>query len=217
MEVASQPSSRLAERLAAIRAAILEADRDPAEVAIVAVTKTRPLADCVDALAAGLNLLAENRVAEGLERIEQLPAARWHLIGHLQSNKVRLAAGRFDLIQSVDSVRLAALIAERAPRQRVLLQVNISGETEKHGCLPAGTVESCRAISRLLPLVGLMGMAPLAGAPEPSFELLAGLRQEAQQATGLELPILSMGMSGDYPAALRAGSTMLRLGRVLFG
>ena len=217
MEVASQPSSRLAERLAAIRAAILEADRDPAEVAIVGVTKTRPLTDCVDALAAGLTLLAENRVAEGLERIEQLPGAHWHLIGHLQSNKVRLAAGRFDLIQSVDSVRLATLIAERSPRQRVLLQVNVSGEAEKHGCQPAVAVEACRDISGLLPLAGLMGMAPLEGSPEPAFEMLARLRLEAQQATGLDLPILSMGMSGDYPAALRAGSTMLRLGRVLFG
>ena len=112
MELASRPSSRFAERLAAVRATIAESGRDPAEISIVAVTKTRPLADCEAALAAGLEMLAENRVAEGLERIAQLPVARWHLIGHLQSNKVRLAAGRFELIQSVDSVRLAGMIAE---------------------------------------------------------------------------------------------------------
>lgn len=217
MELASRPLSRFAERLAAVRATIAEAGRDPSEVAIVAVTKTRTLRDCETALAAGIEVLAENRVAEGLERIAQLPAARWHLIGHLQSNKVRLAAGSFDLIQSVDSVRLAELIAQRAPRQSVLLQVNVSGEAAKHGCAPLDAIEACRKIAGLLPLEGLMGMAPLDGPPEPPFALLARLRSEAQNATGLGLPILSMGMSGDYPAALRAGSTMLRLGRALFG
>ena len=217
MELASRPSSRFAERLAAVRAKIAESGRDPSEISIVAVTKARPLADCEAALAAGLETLAENRVAEGLERIAQVPAARWHLIGHLQSNKVRFAAGRFELIQSVDSVRLAEMIAERAPQQSVLLQVNVSGEAGKHGCTPAEAAAACRAIAALVPLQGLMGMAPLVGAPAPAFELLARLRLDAEDATGLALPVLSMGMSGDYQAALDAGSTMLRLGRVLFG
>lgn len=183
----------------------------------MAVTKTRSLAECDEALAAGLEVLAENRVAEGLERVAQLPSAHWHLIGHLQSNKVKLAAGRFELIQSVDSQRLAELIAERAPAQEVLLQVNVSAEPGKHGCAPGEVVASARSIAAVLPLRGLMGMAPLAGAPEPAFELLARLRLEAEQASGLRLPVLSMGMSGDYAAAVSAGSTMLRLGRALFG
>lgn len=217
MVLASPLSSRFADRLAAVRAEILAAGRDPGDVTIVAVTKTRSAAACEAAMGAGVEVLAENRVAEGLERLERFPTARWHLIGRLQSNKVKLAAGRFELIHSIDSERLAELIARRAPRQEVLIQVNAGGEEAKGGCSPADAIEVCRAVAGLLPLRGLMGMAPLAGAPGPAFNLLARLRLDAQQATGLPLPILSMGMSGDYREAVRAGSTMLRLGRILFG
>jgi PLP dependent protein len=204
-----------ADRLAAVRERVRRTGRDPAGVAIVAVSKGRSPAECGEALAAGLEL-GENRVQEALPKLAALPEARWHLVGHLQSNKVSQVAGRFRLIQSLDSVRLAELLAARDPVQAVLLQVNVSREPAKHGVNPEDAVAVARQMSALLALEGLMGIAPLGGDPEPAFRALADLRRECQDATGRPLPILSMGMSGDYEVACRAGSTMLRLGRVLF-
>ncbi len=204
-----------ADRLAAVRERVRRTGRDPAEVAIVAVSKGRSLADCREAIAAGLDL-GENRVQEALPKLAALPEVAWHLVGHLQSNKVPRVAGRFRLIQSLDSVRLAELLAARDPRQAVLLQVNVSREPAKSGVGAAQAVAVARQMSALLSLEGLMAIAPLGGDPEPAFRALADLRRRCQDATGRPLPILSMGMSGDYEAACRAGSTMLRLGRVLF-
>ncbi|MDQ6918571.1 MAG: YggS family pyridoxal phosphate-dependent enzyme [Candidatus Dormibacteraeota bacterium] len=204
-----------AERLAAVRERIARAGRDPAEVAIVAVSKGRSVAECEQAIAAGLDL-GENRVQEALPKLAALPDAGWHLVGHLQSNKVALVSGRFKLIQSLDSVRLAELLAAREPGQAILLQVNVSREAAKQGVDPGDAVAVARQMSGLLSLEGLMGIAPLVGDPDPAFRALADLRRRSQDATGRPLPILSMGMSGDYEAACRAGSTMLRLGRVLF-
>jgi pyridoxal phosphate enzyme (YggS family) len=204
-----------ADRLAAVRERVRRTGRDPADVAIVAVSKGRSPAECAEAFAAGLEL-GENRVQEALAKLAALPEARWHMVGHLQSNKVSQVAGRFRLIQSLDSVRLADLLAARDPGQGVLLQVNVSREPAKQGVRPEDAVAVARQMSALLALEGLMGIAPLDGDPEPAFRSLADLRRRCQDATGRPLPILSMGMSGDYEAACRAGSTMLRLGRVLF-
>ncbi|MEP7104663.1 MAG: YggS family pyridoxal phosphate-dependent enzyme [Chloroflexota bacterium] len=203
-------------RAAAVRERIRAAGGDPERVALVAVSKGRSLEDCRAALEAGLTGLGENRVAEALPKLEALPGAEWHLVGHLQTNKVRAAAGRFALIHSVDSLRLAEAIARRAPEQAVLLQVNTSRELQKQGLAPEAAVEAVRAAANLLPVRGLMCMAAAAGDPGPAFDLLRGLRDQAEQELGVELPVLSMGMSDDYEAAVRAGSTMLRLGRVLF-
>ena len=209
--------SAFADRLAEVRERVRRTGRDPAEVAIVAVTKGRGIEDCrVAAAAPGIVALGENRVQEALGKIEQLAAAEWHLVGHLQTNKVRLVSRRFALIHSLDSVRLAELLAERDPGQRVLLEVNVSREPEKSGFSPAEVVDSARKVAALLPLEGVMGMGPRAGDPELAFRELADLRLRCQDATGRPLPILSMGMSGDFEAACRAGSTMLRLGRILF-
>jgi PLP dependent protein len=205
-----------AERLAAIRERIARAGRDPAEVTIVGVTKGRSLGDCREAVAAGLVALGENRVQEALPKLAALPAVEWHLVGHLQSNKVAQVAGRFRLVQSIDSVRLAELVAARDPKQAVLLQVNISREAGRHGADPAEAVAVARKVGDLLPLEGIMGIGPLSADPDPAFRELAALRRRCQDATGRPLPILSMGMSGDFETACRAGSTMLRLGRVLF-
>ena len=204
-----------ADRLAAVRERVRRTGRDPAEVAIVAVSKGRSIAECREAAAAGLEL-GENRVQEALTKLAELPDAVWHLVGHLQTNKVAQVAGRFRLIQSVDTVRLAALLAARDARQAVLLQVNVSREPAKHGVAIEDAAAVARQMSPLLSLEGLMGIAPLGADPEPAFRALAELRLRCQDATGRPLPILSMGMSGDYEAACRAGSTMLRLGRVLF-
>lgn len=214
---AGSQAEAIAARLAAIRSRIEQASRDPAEITIVAVTKGRPVEACSSALAAGLDILGENRVQEALGKRDRLPEARWHLIGHLQSNKVPAAAGRFELIQSVDSVRLAHLIHRHAPDQAVLLQVNVARETTKHGVEPERALEVGGEVARLLPVRGLMALGPLGGDAGHAFAELRRLRDEAEQRWGQALPVLSMGMSDDLEAALGAGSTMLRLGRALFG
>jgi pyridoxal phosphate enzyme (YggS family) len=213
MAPGSPPSSRFGSALDRIRSRIEAYGR---EVTVVAVTKGQPWAATEAAFAAGLPL-AENRIQEALPKMAALPAAEWHLIGHLQSNKVAKAAGRFALIQSVDSELTAERIARLSPAQAVLVQVNISGEAMKQGCAPNEAVDVCRRVGELLDLRGLMGIGPLGRDPAPAFRLLAGLRNDAEQAVGRGLPVLSMGMSEDWEVALECGSSMLRLGRVLFG
>jgi PLP dependent protein len=205
------------ERLARVSARIAATGRNPDGVAIVAVTKGFGVESCREALAAGLHVLGENRVQEALSKMEAIEGAHWHLIGHLQTNKVKLAAGRFALIQTVDTARLAEAIARHAPRQAVLVEVNIAREPQKSGAPPDQALELIKTVARLLDLQGLMGMGPSYGDPTPAFTELRTLRDEAEQRAGKSLPILSMGMSGDFEAALAAGSTMLRLGQALFG
>jgi pyridoxal phosphate enzyme (YggS family) len=213
------------ERLARVSARIAATGRNPDEVAIVAVTKGFGVGACREALAAGLKMLGENRVQEALSKMEAVAAGRaqgafpiqWHLIGHLQTNKVKQAAGRFALIQTVDSERLAEAIGRHAPNQGVLVEVNIAREPQRSGVAPEQALELVTAVSNLLDLQGLMGMAPAEGDPASAFNELRRLHDEAEQRVGKGLPILSMGMSGDFEAALAAGSTMLRLGQALFG
>jgi len=205
------------ENLRAVRERIERAGRNPDEVTIVAVTKGFGPDVCRAALNAGLTVLGENRVHEALTKMAEVEGAEWHLIGHLQTNKARSAAGRFQLIQSVDSLRLAEHIARIEPSQAVLVEVNISREPQKTGIAPEETVSRAIEIAKQLDLKGLMAMGPSHGDPTQAFEELRRLRDDAQQHIGRALPVLSMGMSGDFEAALRAGSTMLRLGQVLFG
>ena len=207
----------VAENLAAVRERIARAGRDPDSVLIVAVTKGFDASVCREALAAGLHVLGENRVHEALGKMELVPGADWHLIGHLQTNKVRPAAGRFALIQSVDSARLAEAIAKIAPSQQVLVEVNVSREPQKSGADPDHALDVITAAAGLLDVKGLMAMGPSHGDPTASFLQLRDLRDKAEQGLGKALPVLSMGMSGDFEAAIAAGSTMLRLGQVLFG
>ena len=203
--------------LEAVRERIARTGRDPSAVTIVAVTKGFGVDRCREALAAGLTVLGENRVQEALSKMDEVDGAQWHLIGHLQTNKVRHAANRFALIQSVDSIRLAEHIAAVDPKQPILVEVNTAREPQKSGVAPEVAVEAIRQIASLLPVLGLMTIGPVQGDPSPSFNELGRLREEARQSLGQPLPVLSMGMSGDFEAALAAGSTMLRLGQVLFG
>jgi pyridoxal phosphate enzyme (YggS family) len=205
------------ERLARVSALIAASGRNPDEVAIVAVTKGFGVDACREALEAGLRMLGENRVQEALTKMEEVQGAQWHLIGHLQTNKVKQAAGRFALIQTVDSSRLAEAIARHAPSQAVLVEVNIAREPQRSGVSPEAAVELIKSASSRLDVQGLMGMGPAEGDPAPAFNELRRLRDEAEQEIGKRLPVLSMGMSGDFQAALVAGSTMLRLGQALFG
>jgi pyridoxal phosphate enzyme (YggS family) len=194
---------------------VLAAGGDPERISIVAVTKGQPEEVCQAAVELGLVILGENRVQEALSKMERVSGAEWHLIGHLQTNKARHAS-RFALIQSVDSVRLARALAQHGSPP-VLLEVNVSREEQKHGARPEAAVETALEVAREVELRGLMAIGPARGDARPAFAELRGLRDETEQRLGRPLPILSMGMSDDLEAAVREGSTMLRLGRVLFG
>jgi pyridoxal phosphate enzyme (YggS family) len=195
-------------------------------VRIVAVTKTHGAEAVRAALAAGLREVGENRVQEALQKQDALAdvAVDWHLIGTLQRNKVRHAAGRFALIHSVDRADLAIELDRRVPagmRQAVLVQVNCSGEPQKGGVMPEtlpGLLDELEALQRI-EVQGLMTMSALTddiAEQRRAFRLLRELR-DAAQSSGHSLAELSMGMSGDYPIAVEEGATMIRLGTVLFG
>jgi hypothetical protein len=195
-------------------------------VRIVAVTKTHGPEAVRAALAAGLRDIGENRVQEALRKQDALTdlSVEWHLIGTLQRNKARHAAGRFALIHSIDRVDLAAELDRRVPagsRQGVLVQVNCSDEPQKGGVSPEALpalLDQLRSLERV-EVEGLMTMSALTDDPTPqrrAFHLLRELRDAAERS-GHRLPQLSMGMSGDYPIAVEEGATMIRLGTVLFG
>jgi pyridoxal phosphate enzyme (YggS family) len=206
---------QVAANLAAVRARIERAGGDPGAIAIVAVTKGQPVEACLAAVAAGLTVLGENRVQEALEKMDRVPGATWHLIGHLQTNKAR-HAGRFGLVQSLDSTRLAQALAARG-RAAALLEVNVSREPRKSGVAPEAAVATAAEVDGLVELRGLMGMGPAGGDPRPAFAELRRLRDEAEQRLGRALPVLSMGMSEDLEAAVAEGTTMVRIGRALLG
>jgi PLP dependent protein len=208
-------ASNLAANLALVRERIQAAGGDPEHIDIVAVTKGQPVEACQAALGLGLTRLGENRVQEALEKIDRVPGAEWHLIGHLQTNKARHAS-RFALIQSVDSLRLARALAGHSSPP-VLLEVNVSREEQKYGAPPERAVQLAVDVAGILDFRGLMAMAPASGDAGAAFAELRRLREQTQQRLGRSLPVLSMGMSDDLEAAVREGSTMLRLGRALFG
>jgi pyridoxal phosphate enzyme (YggS family) len=219
-------SSRLEKVQAAIAEAVRRAGRDPAEIELVAVSKTQTAEHIREAMRAGLSVFGENKVQEAGRKIEELGRGVWHLIGHLQTNKAKDAVRLFDSIDSVDHLELAQEIDRRAEPigkiQNVLLQVNVAGESSKFGCAPHAARELAEAINHLprLCLRGLMTIAPYADDPEqsrPHFARLRELRDTIQTDTGLLLPVLSMGMSGDFAVAVEEGSTSLRIGTSLFG
>ena len=227
----------LAERLAAVRARIARSaarSGRPAEaVRLVGASKTVPASRLVEALAAGLSDLGENRVQEAEAKIPQVLGAlptgaakpTWHLIGRLQSNKVRKAVGLFDWIHSVDSPRLADALdrvaAELGCAPRVLIEVNTAGEASKAGVRPEETSALIEHVARLprLELRGLMTVGPLVTAPEearPAFRALKALLDQGRRAApGMDT--LSMGMSGDFEVAIEEGATLVRVGSALFG
>ncbi len=211
-----------------IASACARAHRDVNDVEIVAVTKTHGADVVREASDAGLTIIGENKVQEAAWKKSLSPVGLdWHLIGHLQGNKVRHALQVFDVIHSVDSVkllnRLQALSEEMGKSPRLLLEVNVSGEKSKTG-MPLNDVdEAVRTILDACPRLtfeGLMTMAPFSENPEdarPYFRRLRELRDEVEKKFSLCLPRLSMGMSGDFEVAIEEGATWVRLGTVLFG
>ncbi len=217
----------LPERLAQVRAVVARHAAQP--VTIVAVTKGFGTDAIRAALGAGIADIGENRVQEAVQKQEELGAGsqelgiRWHLIGHLQRNKAKVVPGRFELVHSVDSIELAMELHRRAQVPlRVLLQVNVAGESQKSGCAPGEAPALVRQIAALgaLRLEGLMTLAPLTDDEDVqrrTFRGLRVLRDRIKEEEGVWLPTLSMGMSGDYASAAQEGATVIRLGTVLFG
>jgi len=219
----------LAERLAEVRTRVAVRQAVGGwthPVTIVAVTKTHGPDAVEAAIAAGITAVGENRVQEALSKQDALPGApiEWHLIGTLQRNKAKHAAGRFTLIHSVDREDLAQELDRRTPEgrtQAILVQVNCSAEPQKGGVEPdalTGLLDALRGHPQLV-VRGLMTMAEFTDDPvvqRRTFKLLRTLRDEAE-TRGHRLPELSMGMSGDYLVAIEEGATMVRLGTLLFG
>jgi len=204
------------------------AGRDPATVRLVAVSKTKPAAAIAQARECGQGIFGENYVQELVAKAAELPGVSWHFIGNLQSNKVRQIAGLVDLIHSVDRISLAREIdrqwGELGSCCDVLIQVNISREATKGGTSCAELLDLVREVAGLphLRIKGLMTMPPFFDDPEaarPYFKALAGLAREVEAAgiAGVEMGELSMGMSGDFEAAIAEGATLVRVGSALFG
>jgi len=220
-------SENLAKVRQRIAAACERGGRDPEEVKIVAVTKTHPVEVVREAIAASINIIGENRVQEAEAKYKKIDAdIEWHLVGHLQRNKVRKALSIFSMIHSLDSLRLAAEIEKESTKldklTPCLIEVNTSAEETKFGVAPdelAGLVAEVLNLEHIK-LVGLMTIGPLTQNKDRirrSFVLLRELRDRAESVFGCYLPHLSMGMSEDFEIAVQEGATMLRLGRVLFG
>jgi pyridoxal phosphate enzyme (YggS family) len=224
----------IASRLAAVQdriaAAARRAGRDPSAVTLVAVSKTFPVERLREALAAGVTDLGENRVQEAEAKVPQLPGtARWHLIGHLQSNKINKALELFCLIHSIDRVELGLAVSERAVRQGkrapVLLQVNLAEKETQFGLDAAAVGAAARTLAAAggLALGGLMCIGPEVDDPEetrPTFRRLATLFGELEpelRRAGHPWSHLSMGMSHDYLVAVEEGATLVRVGRAIFG
>jgi PLP dependent protein len=201
------------------------AGRDPSQVVLVAVTKTFPVERIREAIGLGLKVFGENRVQEALPKIEEIGPGDvdWHLIGHLQTNKIKFIEGRFRMVQSVDAAGLAETLDARLQTPLdVLVEVNVAEEPQKTGALPADLAAITDAVNAAqhLRLRGLMTVAPMVPDPEAVrsvFRQLRTLRDETSGRLGVPLPVLSMGMTDDYAVAVEEGATMLRLGRALFG
>ncbi len=215
--------------------------RDPAEVTLIAVSKTHPPQMILEAAQAGVQHFGENRVEEAESKIPVVNAdapipLTWHMIGHIQSRKAKAVPPLFSVVHSVDSVKLAErlsrLVIERGGRLDALIEVNVSGEASKggvqaHGWQTAGAVRDqvWAAVEQICALPGLrvrglMTMAPIVDDMEsarPVFADLAALRLALIGALGVALPDLSMGMTDDYPVAVEEGATMVRIGRAIFG
>jgi len=213
-----------------IRRAAASCNRDPNSIRLVAVSKTVSAEKVQEAIEAGATILGENYVQEAREKFDALVhyPVSWHFIGHLQSNKAKYAVRLFDLIHSVDSLKLARALDKEAKKvdkiQPVLVQVNIGAEDTKSGISAEETPQLVYDISQLenLALKGLMTMPPYFYQPEkvrPYFAALRKLRNQLQQQSipNVSMEELSMGMSGDFEVAIEEGATLVRIGTAIFG
>lgn len=210
-----------------IHSACLRAGRDPASVQLIAVSKTFPIADIQEAIEVGQDAFGESRLQEAAPKIEALSQqVDWHFIGRVQSNKVRKILSCFDYVHALDSLRLAShmdgVAAEMGLRPKIFLQVNQSGEESKGGFSMSDLKQVIHEIAALkhLDVVGLMTIPPAVEDPEDArqwFSEIRIFRDEVTRQSGVVLPFLSMGMSGDFEVAIEEGATHVRVGSAIFG
>jgi PLP dependent protein len=229
MKKSMLPPAEIASRLASVRDRLASASarsgRDPAAVRLVLASKTQPPEALAAAYDAGARDFGENYVQEADAKRAALgdrSGLRWHLIGHLQSNKARTAAAIFDLIHSLDSERLARALARTAlpHRVRVLIEVNLGGETTKSGVAPEQAESLLESARKHVEILGLMTIPPPARKPEGArscFASVRRLRDQLAARSGLALSELSMGMTDDFEIAIEEGATLVRVGRAVFG
>lgn len=212
-----------------IQAACSRTNRDPSQITLIAVSKTKPVSALQEAYDAGVRDFGENKVQELMDKQPQLPDdIRWHMIGHLQRNKVKYIIGKVAMIHSVDSLRLAEEISRESKRQGVetdiLIEVNIAGEESKYGISSMEAPELIEKIAKLpgIHVRGLMTIAPYTEVPEKNRPYFDKLTQLSVDITGknidnVSMNVLSMGMTGDYSVALEEGATCIRVGTGIFG
>lgn len=212
-----------------IKKAALKVERNPEEIKLVAVTKTATIEQIEEAIKAGVKIIGENKVQEAKEKYQIITAdIEWHLVGHLQTNKVKYAVEIFDCIHSVDSIKLAEEIDKRSLQfgktTNVLVEVNVSGEETKYGIKPEEVVLFLKNISEFtgIRVRGLMTIAPIAEDKEevrPYFRRLRELSKEikSKNIKNVKMDYLSMGMSEDFEIAIEEGANMVRIGRGIFG
>ena len=210
-----------------IDAACARASRPPHSVTLIAVTKTQPPEAVSAAAALGLTVFGENKVQEAKAKIPLCPGRiRWHMVGHLQSNKCRDAVSLFEMVQSVDSLSLAEELNKRAEQAAktlpILLEVTAVGEASKFGYQPQQLLSELPQLNAFprLEIHGLMTVPPWSPDPEkvrPVFRQMRALKERCEQILGAPLPHLSMGMTGDFEVAIEEGATMVRIGTALFG
>jgi len=220
-------TNNLMELRGRIAEACEEHDRDADDITILAVTKRFPASVTQTVVAAGLLDIGESRIQEAEPKIKALgPIARFHLVGHLQTNKVKKAVELFDVIQSVDSLKLAEEISRRAAEieraVECLVQVNASGEASKHGVSPDDAIELIRRVDQLpsIELIGLMSIGPLTDDEDrirAAFQTCRRIFKQGRDMVGGGFDTLSMGMTDDFGIAIAEGSTMIRVGTALFG
>ncbi len=213
-----------------IKEAALSCGRDPSTMRLVAVSKTVSSKNVKAAVEAGVFIFGENYIQEAMQKIDKIADSRlsWHFIGHLQSNKAKYVVRYFDLIHSVDTLKLAKEINRQAKKldkiQKILVQVNIAMEATKSGVATKDTISLIKDISKLenLSVKGLMTMPPFFNQPEkvrPYFKTLSQLQHQIRQESieNIEMKELSMGMTGDFEVAIEEGATLVRIGTAIFG
>ena len=213
-----------------IAVACAECGRDPKEITLVGASKMNDAAACREAIAAGIDVLGENRVQEMTEKLAQgaYEGAPLHFIGHLQRNKVKQVVGRVDLIESVDRTELLECVEKQAAKlglvQDILLEVNIGAEESKSGFTPEETMQTAAKMAEYphCHLKGLMAIPPVSEHEGDNCRYFAEMRNlfvdiSAKKYDNVSMECLSMGMSGDYPDAIREGATMIRVGTAIFG
>jgi pyridoxal phosphate enzyme (YggS family) len=220
-------AGRLESVRARIDAAVRRADRDPDEVRLIAVTKGVAAARVDEAIASGAEDIGENRIQEAAEKQREVRnRARWHLIGHLQTNKAGRAAALFDFVHSIDSKRIAGALSSHRPAGRdpigVLIEVELTGLAARSGVAESDVEALVEELVNVpsIHVMGLMTIAPFSRHPEDAratFTRLRHVRDHMEHATGWALPELSMGMSNDFEIAIEEGATMVRIGRAIFG